>query len=94
MVREVEMPYDLICAAQIVSERFVVCDAGEEHEPLGVDVAWVALVEDGLGGIISDGREEKVLLFSFLPFSAACRSIVADEAERLRPLCLLLLVYV
>ena len=71
MIREIEMSYNLICAAQIISERFVVCDTCEQDKSLGVDVSRVSLFKNGLGRVVFYSREEDVLLLAVFALSAA-----------------------
>ena len=54
MVREIEVLYDLVVSAKIIPERSVIGNAGEQDEPLGIQISWISLREDGLGGVVCD----------------------------------------
>ena len=54
VVRELEMTYDLVVAAQIAHQWGVVSYAGEQDESVGVDISWISLREYGLSCVICD----------------------------------------
>ena len=92
VVGEVEMSYNLVCAAEVVAERLVVCDSREEDESLGIEVAWVAFREDRLRLVVTDGGEEKVLVLPYLegfcPFAPfPCVQPPSSQDEALSRYC-------
>ena len=66
MVREVEVLDYLVIAAEVVSERSVVCDSGEKNKPLSVEIAWISFWKHSLRVVISNCGEEDMLLLAVL----------------------------
>ena len=71
VVREVEVPDDLVVAAKEILQRSVIGNAGEQNESLCVKVSCISLREHGCCGVLCDLCEENILLPAIFSDTAA-----------------------